>query len=189
MLEHPDRALADWGAALRRDKGRRRKLFVRGAPCVSVCAAVLATIALPPSPHWVWNSSASMPLGLYRVTPGSRLLPDDLAVARPPDGVRTLAARRHYLPLGVPLIKDVVATRGQRVCAVGDRIMIDGIVAAIRRPADRLARPLPQWRGCQTLTGAQVFLLGRSADSFDGRYFGPTDAQDLVGRAVPVWLR
>lgn len=27
----------------------------------------------------------------------------------------------------------------------------------------------------------------RSADSFDGRYFGPLPASSVIGRAIPLW--
>ena len=28
----------------------------------------------------------------------------------------------------------------------------------------------------------------RSADSLDGRYFGPLPAASIVGRAIPLWV-
>jgi type IV secretory pathway protease TraF len=35
-----------------------------------------------------------------------------------------------------------------------------------------------------------IFLLmTETPDSFDGRYFGPTLGQDVIGRATPLWLR
>jgi type IV secretory pathway protease TraF len=40
---------------------------------------------------------------------------------------------------------------------------------------------LPAWSGCRTLTHEQVFLLGDNPRSFDGRYFGPTVAADVLG--------
>ena len=34
----------------------------------------------------------------------------------------------------------------------------------------------------------QVFLMNwQSADSLDGRYFGPLPAASILGRAVPIW--
>ena len=34
-----------------------------------------------------------------------------------------------------------------------------------------------------------VFLMNpRSADSLDGRYFGPLPAASIVGRAIPLWV-
>ncbi|MGE0294633.1 MAG: S26 family signal peptidase [Hyphomonadaceae bacterium] len=39
--------------------------------------------------------------------------------------------------------------------------------------------------GCRTLEADEVFLLGDTADSFDGRYWGPTRLQSISG----VWTR
>lgn len=130
-----------------------------------------------------------MPLGLYRVMPGRSLAVGDLALARVPPAVSALAAERHYLPHGLPLVKDVAATAGQRVCADAMTVSIDGFPVALLRRSDRQRRPLPHWRGCVVLAPGAVLLLGRSADSFDGRYFGPTQRGDVIGRAVPIWLR
>lgn len=189
MLEQPDESLAAWGAALRRTKSSRRKLMWLAAACAVCCAALLATAALPPRPLLAWNASASMPPGLYRIIPGASLDVGDLVIARLPPNVRRLAAQRHYLPLGVPLVKDVAASAGQRVCADGGTVSIDGRNVVLRRRADRRHRALPWWFGCRVLQEGSVFLLGRAADSFDGRYFGPTSASDVVGRAEPLWLR
>jgi len=42
--------------------------------------------------------------------------------------------------------------------------------------------------GCRILRQDEVFLLNpRSADSLDGRYFGPLPTSSVVGRAVPLW--
>jgi type IV secretory pathway protease TraF len=90
----------------------------------------------------------------------------------------------------VPILKRVAAVAGEVVCASGDAISIAGQVAAHRRTADGLGRPLPHWQGCRTLSGGQVFLLMAEApDSFDGRYFGVTERHDVIGRLVPVWTR
>ncbi|RYE86213.1 MAG: hypothetical protein EOO78_37400, partial [Oxalobacteraceae bacterium] len=37
--------------------------------------------------------------------------------------------------------------------------------------------------------GMVFLLIGETPASFDGRYFGPTLAQDVVGKATPLWLR
>jgi conjugative transfer signal peptidase TraF len=190
MLERQDKGLREWAAALRGDRDRRRTLARRGLFVAAVCGAVLATVALPPAPMLVWNASASMPTGLYAVEPGARLATGDVAVARLPIGARALAARRHYLPLGVPLVKKVAAVAGQRICWTGGRVTIDGRLAALRRRDDRAGRPLPWRHGCTMLLGDRVLLLAtRSPDSFDGRYFGPTDAHDQIGKGITLWTR
>ena len=43
--------------------------------------------------------------------------------------------------------------------------------------------PLPSWQGCTSLNEGQVFLPGDTAGSYDGRYFGVTRANEIIGRA------
>jgi type IV secretory pathway protease TraF len=150
-------------------------------------AALAAPAVLRPSPWLLWNASASAPIGLYRVRPGGAPAVSDWVAARPPAEFASLFAKRHYLPLGVPLVKQVAALSPSRICRTGPRITIDGLTRARARIADRLGRPLPLWRGCRRLTGDEVFLLNAAPDSLDGRYFGPTAVQTLIGRLTPVW--
>jgi len=48
---------------------------------------------------------------------------------------------------------------------------------------DSTGEPLPSWQGCAFLNEGQVFLLGDTAGSYDGRYFGVTRTSEIVGRA------
>lgn len=163
---------------------RRRRLavaaFLGALPC-----ALSALIYMPPL--LVWNASASTPRGLYRLFPGSQPQRGDMAIARLPSSLRAGAARRRYLPLGVPLVKRVAAARGDRVCAQGDTILVNGRGAAVRKAWDGAGRPIPRWSGCRMLGDRDVLLLGESPWSFDGRYFGVTSRADIVGRAVLLW--
>lgn len=55
--------------------------------------------------------------------------------------------------------------------------------------ADTAGRPLPAWSGCIRLPDTQVFVLAADPDSFDSRYFGPVDRANVLGTALPVWVR
>lgn len=166
---------------------RLRLRFALGA--LGLAGLGVATID-PPAPRVVWNASASAPRGLYRVSPGAAISAGDTVIARTPAPWRALAARRHYLPSNVPLVKRVAATRGDRVCARGRTITINGTVAATRRSRDGDGRALPWWNGCRRLHNGEAFLLmAGKPDSFDGRYFGPTPARDIVGTARLLWPR
>ncbi|MES2902984.1 MAG: S26 family signal peptidase [Pseudomonadota bacterium] len=144
----------------------------------------------PPQPLLLWNTTASSPIGLYRIGPAENLRRGAMVVARPPDAARRLGAQRHYIPANVPLVKQVAAVAGDRVCAVGDQLFVNGRPVARRRPRDRLGRPLPQWAGCETIAGSDLFLLMAGHEtSFDGRYFGITRRSQIVGRASLLWAR
>lgn len=183
-----------WSEARRAE--RRHTVQIRGrqlarAVLVGIGIAALGlTIACPPVPRLIWNASASAPIGLYWVSPGAAPGRGDMVVAWPPAAARRLAARRHYLPAGVPLVKRVAAIAGDRICAVGRVVTVNGRPVAARRAADAAGRPLPAWTGCVRLGPGMVLLLMRATpDSFDGRYFGPSQARDIIGRASPSWLR
>ena len=181
-----DPASAGPGAELRRLRHGRllRWMIVLGGLTI----ALGATIAWIPVPMLVWNASASAPTGLYSVDDAGGLARGDMVIARVPDAFRMLAARRHYLPANVPLVKRVAAAAGDEVCAAGARVTVNGRLAARRLDRDSAGRPMPQWSGCAQLGSAEYFLLMTdSPASFDGRYFGVTGAGDIVGKARLLW--
>ncbi len=157
--------------------------------------SMLAGTALIVAPAWsrpdirfIWNASASVPVGLYRIVPGNHVGVTDLAVAMPPAELAAFLDERRYLPRGLPLIKRVLALGGTTVCRRGSTIIAyDGIYGqALAR--DTRGRPLPDWQGCRTLQGGEAFFMNwDSPDSFDSRYFGPLPVSTIVGRAIPVW--
>ena len=64
------------------------------------------------APALLWNASASVATGLYRLTSQPPMM-GTLAVIRLPEPLRTLAATRGYLPAGTLLIKPVAAGAGR----------------------------------------------------------------------------
>jgi conjugative transfer signal peptidase TraF len=162
----------------------QRRILASGSAAIVLLAASVFTLD---SRLLVWNATASVPRGLYARTPGAPSK-GDLALTWLPAAVRGLAAERRYLPYRVPALKPVAAIAGDTVCASADSISINGTPVATRNTADHLGRELPSWHGCQTLTTAQLFLLSTYApDSFDGRYFGPTDTADVIEKVAPLW--
>ena len=136
----------------------------------------------------VYNASASVPLGFYTVRDTGELAAGDLVIARPPLRAERLLVERRYLGVGVPLVKQIGAVPGSTVCRDADRITIDATPAAVARDVDGLGRALPRWTGCRLLGPGEIFLLNSGVPgSFDGRYFGPSPARDIVGKATPLW--
>lgn len=184
-----DAPLFAWGDALRAAKLRRRRLEKRIAAAAIGTAIVLGSAAFPPTPRLVWNASASAPIGLYSVSPGALAEPGDMVIARVPEPWRRLAATRRYLPMNVPLVKRVAAAAGDEVCALGQEIFVNGRWMAERLVFDGAGRPMPMWSGCMRLRGRQLFLLMDAPASFDGRYFGVTGGDDIIGKARLLWER
>lgn len=149
---------------------------------------VAAPLALPGHRPLVWNASASLPTGLYAIRGKASLHVGERIAINLPPMLSAFAAERGYLPTGIPLLKRVAAFSGQRVCRFAHGITIDGGLVGVARGTDSRGRPLPIWSGCLTIAHGQIFVLNTAApDSFDGRYFGPTDVQDIIGRATPIW--
>lgn len=113
----------------------------------------------------------------------------DLVAIAPPAPLSAWLSERGYLPRGVPLLKRVAATHGALVCRSGVFVTIDGAPAARTRSADRMGRALPLWLGCRRLERGELFVLGLSPDSLDGRYFGPLPASAVIGTAHPILTR
>ena len=193
MPENRDLPLFRWGEELRRIRVTRRASRARtlaAAGSAAAITALIATLLWPPRPLLVWNASASSPLGLYYVGPPAGVRPGDMVVAWPPDSARELGAERHYLPRNVPLVKRVAAAGGDRVCAVGVALFVNGRLETLRLVTDPSGRPMPSWTGCENVADGDLFLLNADTPSaFDGRYFGVTASRQIVGRARLIWAR
>lgn len=124
----------------------------------------------------VWNFTPSIPIGLYSFE--DRPWSGGDRVALKPSG-RLLETLRDagVLKEGRLLMKRVAAAADDTVCRTGLQVSVNGVSAAVARPDDAL----PQWSGCVQLRPGEVFLLGETENSFDGRYFGITSAKDIIG--------
>ena len=148
-----------------------------------------ASMVVHPAPRMIWNETASVPIGLYRLHPVPAPHVGDLVAVRLPEREARLLATRGYLPLAVPLLKPVAAVAGQSVCRTGQRVTIDGKFAGDAQSVDHRGRPLPVWQGCQHLAPDQLFVMNPAEPrSLDGRYFGLLPLSTVIGRATPVWL-
>ncbi|WP_448044335.1 S26 family signal peptidase [Bradyrhizobium liaoningense] len=150
-------------------------------------ALLLSTIG-EASPRYIWNVSNSVPTGLYRLQPAGRLAVTELVAVHPPEPLATFLDLNGYLPVGVPMLKRVLALPGQTVCRQALTITVDGIEMGQARARDGRGRPLPSWQGCRVIGEGNLFVMNwQSADSLDSRYFGPIPASAVIGQAVPMW--
>jgi conjugative transfer signal peptidase TraF len=142
------------------------------------------------TPAYIWNASKSVPIGLYRLQPDGRLVVTELVAVIPPEPLATFLDVNGYLPIGVPMLKRVLALPGQTVCREGLTISVDAIEMGEALSRDRRGRPLPVWQGCRVVGADELFLMNwQSADSLDGRYFGLVPQSSVIGKARPVWTR
>ena len=154
--------------------------------CGSIAAILLAGV-VQFAPILVWNASASAPIGLYLIE--NRPLEIGVyALVSPNETLENFIAGRGYLPENIPLLKRVAALSGDEICRKGEAIFINETYVAEARIFDSFGRELPQWNGCFTLQNDEVFLLNDHEKSLDGRYFGATKADYVIGVAEPVWV-
>jgi type IV secretory pathway protease TraF len=123
----------------------------------------------------LFNHSPSVPVGLYVREAGDPAR-GMFVTARARDVAPIEAASHGYDDEGDRFIKRLAAIAGQHVCSDGRILSVDGVqVAMVQHRAG-----VPQgWLGCRTLASSEILLLGDSADSFDGRYWGPI-SDDLI---------
>lgn len=165
----------------------RARLKIAGVACATV-AALVATTAFEPVPLYIWNASTSVPIGLYQVRAPKGFSVTELVVVLPPKPIATFLDLNGYLPVGIPMLKRVLAIPGQTVCRPGLTISVDKIAVGEARDRDGRGRPLPKWEGCRAVGEGELFLMNwQSNNSPDGRYFGFLPASAVIGRALPVW--
>lgn len=160
----------------------------RTAICLglTLAGASLGMLSLQPSPPaFVWNHTASVPIGLYSIahTPPVK---GDIVVIAPSGDLRATLKDYGVLPANRLLLKQLAATHGDAVCRDHASITINGAPAATAKAAMADGRALPAWSGCHKLGADDVLVLTGHAGSFDSRYFGPIGADQIVGIAHPL---
>ena len=170
-------------------RSHRRPLRVGSLASAGAALALILEPALHhPQLRLLWNASASVPVGLYRIEPGVRPHIGDLVAVRPSPALGRFMAERRYVEINALLLKPVAAAGGAIVCRNDASVTIDARAVASALARDRFGRPLPVWSGCRRLGADQLFLIAPThSDSFDSRYFGPVDRRQVVGRAIALW--
>ena len=82
-------------------------------------------VTAPARPETDLESSASVPIGLYSVTPTSTHRVGDLVLVKPPEALAAFLDARGYLPRGVPLLKHIAALPGHDVCRIAGTITVN----------------------------------------------------------------
>lgn len=109
--------------------GKGGKLMKKLIALLALATLAITAIALPVFTEFplklVYNASPSAPYGFYRIDHASGLKRGVFTVVPTPPVFRWLAAKNHYLPFNVPLIKRVVAMSGDEICRIKQTIFIN----------------------------------------------------------------
>lgn len=132
----------------------------------------------------LYNHSPSLPVGFYVRVPDA-VAPGSIVTIRARDAAPVQAAARGFDGDADRFLKRVAAAAGDIVCANDVAVTINGARRVIRAAHDTTGRPLRFWSGCTRLEPGELFLLGDTEDSFDGRYWGPVRQTQIEG----VWRK
>lgn len=154
---------------------------MRRARPITILVVATVGVAMLIASAWVqarlvWNFTPSIPTGLYAIEERAWNRGDRVAL-KPSGELLLILQTTGVLKEGRLLMKRLAAIEGDCVCRSGRQVTINGAASVIARSDAEL----PGWSGCVRLAANDVFLLGESDNSFDGRYFGISRAADIVG--------
>jgi len=158
-------------------------------------AIVLAIGFIGGSAGYRLNLTASLPIGLWRITddigPGTYVT----ACVPPAVPMMRVAVARGYLPDGMcpggyaPLLKQVAAVAGDTVTLTADAVAINGQVLPNTRTLNATGPGrLPVFPRGTYQVGADEFWLiaNHNPRSFDSRYFGALRRADIRHGMKPI---
>jgi conjugative transfer signal peptidase TraF len=168
-------------------------------------SAWITTAALLSVSHWAeqagyrFNTTVSMPSGLYQIHPRASmpLMRGSLVIWCPPNTATfRLAKARHYIGQGScpgnfqPLLKPVAAISGDTVELSSRGIQVNGHLLPRSQPlaVDTAGRQVNTYfHGVYTVKPGEIWLISsHSAHSFDSRYFGPVLQQQIQYTATAI---
>jgi len=164
-----------------------KKLIIVLTLLTSVIFLIIAPIFISFPLRIIYNPSPSAPIGFYKIIAVNNLKRGDYIIIPTPPDFRLMAAKRQYLPLNVPLIKQVFGIFEDEICRYNESIFINKKLIAKALKYDNKNRLLPVWQGCMFLKENQLFALMNNPNSFDGRYFGALNTSDIIGIAMPIF--
>jgi len=169
-------------------------MILRGL--LALLSGALAVAAIAEALHFGEirvNMSASLPIGLYRITADQAA---ELIEFCPAEPFGSLSAARDYRGTGncsdgaEPLMKPIVARAGETVEVSAEGVAVDGEMLPNSAPLqfDTKHRSLPHWLfgEYRVKTGTVWVISSYNARSFDSRYFGPVAITAIRSRLIPV---
>jgi len=131
--------------------------------------------------------SESMPKGFYLVYPAQKITMGEVVVFHPPKFAADFLVSHHWLPNNHWMMKHVVATPGDFVCNAHDTLTVNHHAIAPLQQFDSHGERLPVHHFCRTLQPHQYLMVStRVKNSYDGRYFGPVEREQIKGRALKL---
>lgn len=145
--------------------------------CFIILVVILTGVRLTCGPIIWQNLTDSGPHGIYIYAPDQILKCGDWCVVKLPQNVPGLHVKKGY-----KLIKQVRAFSGEAYDITGDKLVVRNKVFPITR-----ADYLPQLQEGRYVVPINYYLfLNEPTLSFDSRYFGPLNADDIQCKVIFV---
>lgn len=146
----------------------------------------ITTIAEQVLPRLYINFTSSEPVGIYASVSNHSVEKGRLVLVTLTDQDPVISQLSSLKP-GRPLLKQVGALAGDRVCVKQSHLYINSIrIARVFRKSS-LNEKLPRIRGCVEIRDNSFLPLSlHSRYSLDGRYFGPQKLSSILSQVEPV---
>jgi conjugative transfer signal peptidase TraF len=141
-----------------------------------------------------FNTSPSLPIGIYIVTPEET----NLVEFCPAEPSASFAIARGYRSPGncqdggTPLMKPVVARAGDQVELTEHGITVNEtfLLNSAPRASDSAHRPLVHWPfGIFSVASGRLWVASTyNPRSYDSRYFGPVPVSSVRDHLRPLWI-
>ncbi|GJL52941.1 MAG: hypothetical protein NPIRA02_00730 [Nitrospirales bacterium] len=101
--------------------------------------------------------------------------------------VKPAGVTRPYTRVGLLWLKRVVGMPGDRVDVQEDAVRVNGQIVARGLRRDRAGHSLQVAHLKSPIPNNSVFVSLPHPRSFDSRYFGYVDMNDILGEVIPIW--
>jgi conjugative transfer signal peptidase TraF len=169
-------------------------LAVRYAGVAAAIFLGLALICLAAGLRF--NTTRSIPVGIYRLTNAPVGKGEYVIFCPPPSALFDEARERGYIGAGFCpggygyMMKRVLGVKGDRVSSSEEGTAVNGelLPASALKDVDGAGRTMPRYPySAYTLKASELLLMSDgSPTSFDGRYFGPVEIGQVRGVIRPV---
>lgn len=163
---------------------RDRRSGVGATAALALLLLVAAAAYGSPAPALI-NESRSLPRGLYLRT-WTKPQRGAVVALKPPPSARDFL-RRQGAPEDLRLLKRIAAVPGDHVCIDPRGLIAPQRVAQAQSRRATGPRLPPHLARCGPLGPDEVVVLGDTAGSFDSRYFGAVNTDDLEGVFKALW--
>jgi conjugative transfer signal peptidase TraF len=134
----------------------------------------------------VFQESASMPVGYYFIYPSKTIEANNIVLIDISKKLSDFLISRGYLKGNKPLLKEVLAVPGDAVCFHESTVSVANKDFPLFK-LDKEGRVLPKIKYCSTLERDEYFVIGTASEhSFDSRYFGIINGDQILGKALKL---